>query len=132
MTGGLGAYMNEKEAAVFRGILEGSVVFKGLDPSVVGLILKQGLILEAKKGDVVYFENMPGGIGLYVVLEGSVGVFQTDTKDARPSARNQIYLNTLTPGQCFGEYSLLDGQATSASAKTLASSRLFFCPEGNS
>ena len=130
MTGGLGAYMNQKEAAFYRGVLEDSVVFKGLDSSVVELILKQGLILEAKKGDLVSFENMPGGIGLYVVLEGKVEVFRAREPDTIAVKPSQVHLNTLLPGQCLGEYSLLDGQTTSASAMTLESSRLFFLPRG--
>lgn len=124
MTGGLGSYMNPREAANFRGILEQSVVFKGLPAEVVEQVLRQGMILEAKTGDLVSFENMPGGIGLYVVLEGKVDVFRGKPADG------QLRLNTLHPGQCFGEYSLLDGQATSASAMTLESSRLFFLPRG--
>lgn len=128
MTGGLGTYLNDKEAAAFRSILEGSVVFKGLPQEVTGRILKQGMILEAKQGDLVFFEHMPGGIGLYLVLEGMVDIFRSaSTEDGR---EDQIRLNTLTPGQCFGEYSLLDGSSTSASAKAVQSSRLFFLPRG--
>jgi CRP-like cAMP-binding protein len=130
MTGGLGPYMNQKEVAFYRGVLENSVVFKGLQPTVVEQILKQGLILEAKKGDLVSFENMPGGIGLYVVLEGKVEVFRAKEPDSITVKPGQVHLNTLLPGHCFGEYSLLDGQVTSASAMTLESSRLFFLPRG--
>lgn len=126
MTGGLGAYLNEKEAAAFRGILEGSVVFKGLPQDVIGRILEQGMILEAKQGDLVFFEHMPGGIGLYLVLEGKVDIFRSSK--AEDGKEDQIRLNTLKPGQCFGEYSLLDGSSTSASAKATESSRLFFLP----
>ncbi|MGH8457702.1 MAG: Crp/Fnr family transcriptional regulator [Nevskiales bacterium] len=122
--------MNQKEAAFYRGVLEGSVVFKGLQATVVEQILRQGLILEAKKGDLVSFENMPGGIGLYVVLEGKVEVFRAKPPDGVMPTHGQVHLNTLMPGHCFGEYSLLDGKATSASAMTLESSRLFFLPRG--
>lgn len=129
MTGGLGAYINEKEAAVFRGILADSVVFRNLSAEVVGRILKQGLVLEAKKDDLVFFERMPGGIGLYLVLEGKIDIFRSASSGAGADA--QIRLNTLKTGQCFGEYSLLDGaSATSASAKAVESSRLFFLPRG--
>lgn len=130
MTGGLGAYINQKEAAAFRRVLESSVVFKGLDPSVVSLFLEKGMILEAKKGDLVAFEEMPGGIGLYIVLEGKVDVFRAIDPATFTTTNTQIHLNTLLPGQCFGEYSLLDGHATSASAMALASTRLFFLPRG--
>jgi CRP-like cAMP-binding protein len=128
MTGGLGAYLNQKEAAAFRSVLAGSVVFKDLAPEVIETILKQGMILEAKKDDLVYFEHMPGGIGLYLVLQGEVEIFRSLAQDS--GTPQQIRLNTLTPGYCFGEYSLLDGHSTSASAKALESSRLFFLPRG--
>jgi CRP-like cAMP-binding protein len=128
MTGGLGAYINPREAEIFRGVLEASVVFKGLASEVTGYILQQGMILEAKKDDLVYFEHMPGGIGLYLVLEGKVGIFRSVSPEAAEA--QQIHLNTLTQGHCFGEYSLLDGRSTSASARALESSRLFFLPRG--
>lgn len=126
MTGGLGAYLNEREVATFRGVLEGSVVFKGLPMEVIDRILKQGMILEAKQGDLVFFEHMPGGIGLYLVLEGKVDIFRSTSSGT--GKEDQVRLNTLTPGQCFGEYSLLDGSSTSASARAVQSSRLFFMP----
>ncbi len=130
MTGNLGAHMNPQDVANYRGILQSSVVFRELPLAVIEQVLKQGLILEAKKGDLVSFENMPGGIGLYVVLEGKVDVFRARGPDAIAIKPGQTYLNTLLPGHCFGEYSLLDGQLTSASAMTLESSRLFFLPRG--
>jgi CRP-like cAMP-binding protein len=123
-------HTNPQDAANYRGILQSSVVFRDLSPAIVELILRQGLILEAKKGDLVSFENMPGGIGLYVVLEGKVDVFRAKAPDSMTTGPSQTHLNTLLPGHCFGEYSLLDGQHTSASAMTLESSRLFFLPRG--
>jgi CRP-like cAMP-binding protein len=130
MTGGLGAYLNAKEAAHFRSILARSVIFNGLDDPVVEQFLSKGMILEAKKGDLVAFEKMPGGIGLYVVLEGKVDVFRAIDPDQITTTTPKIHLNTLLPGQCFGEYSLLDGLATSASAMALENSRLYFLPRG--
>ncbi len=130
MTGGLGVHLNEKEAAHFRGILANSVVFKGLDDSVIELFLQKGMILEAKKGDLVSFEQMPGGIGLYVILEGKVEVFRALNPDSLATTIPKFHLNTILPGQCLGEYSLLDGLATSASAMTLENSRLYFLPRG--
>jgi CRP/FNR family transcriptional regulator, cyclic AMP receptor protein len=130
MTGGLGAYINAKEAAHFRGILANSVIFNGLDEAAVDQFLNKGMILEAKKGNIVAFEKMPGGIGLYVILEGKVDVFRAIDPERLATTTPKIHLNTMLPGQCFGEYSLLDGLATSASAMALEKSRLYFLPRG--
>jgi CRP-like cAMP-binding protein len=114
--------VESKTISEYRGILGESVPFKGLDPIVLDHILGTGLMLEAKAGDVVFFEKLRGP-GLYVVLKGEVEVF---IAGKRPATR----LNTLRPSDCFGEYSLIDGKESSASARALSATRLYFLPRG--
>lgn len=120
--------MNQDKPEADRAVLAASVVFKGLPPAAIEGIQKQGLVLEARPGDLVSFQNMRGGMGLYLLLEGAVEVFRENGKsdDAERSER----LNVLQPGQIFGEYSLFDQRNTSASARALTASRLFLLPRG--
>lgn len=122
--------MKPTEMNAYLSTLAASVVFRGLEASALEQLMRQGLLLEAKQGDLISYEHMPGGIGLYVVLEGRVEVFRSRGANPESEAGDDIHLNTLKPGHCFGEYSLMDGQSTSASAKALVSTRLFFLPRG--
>ena len=53
---------------------------------------------------------------LYVVLSGQLKVMllALDRKD-HPNRVQDIHLGTLKPGDCFGEYSLIDSEPASAS-----------------
>jgi CRP/FNR family transcriptional regulator, cyclic AMP receptor protein len=119
--------MSSHDTSFYREILAGAVPFRGLQASALDHIIRQGMLLEARQSDVVAFENMRGGIGLYVLVEGRIGIFVPDEK--QPEAP-KIQLNELNRGDCFGEYSLMDGLSTSASAEALLDSRLFFLPRG--
>lgn len=120
--------MNQAEIDQYQNLLADSVAFRELDSSVLERIMKQGLLLEAKTGDLVFFESMRGGFGLYVILEGEVDIFLPDKQSTEAERPSQVHLNTLGAGHCFGEYSLLDGKDTSASAKALSDIKLFFLP----
>jgi CRP/FNR family transcriptional regulator, cyclic AMP receptor protein len=121
--------MKPAEIERYRGVLAESVPFRGLQPAAIEHIARQGLVLEAADGAPVSYEQMRGGIGLYVVLEGRVEVYRAEPPNSGAPDR-QRHLNTLQRGQCFGEYSLLDGHSTSASARAIGASRLFFLPRG--
>jgi len=56
--------------------------------------------------------------GLYIVASGSVKIFRT-TEDGREKV-----LNTMGPGEMFGELAMLDGQARSASVQTIDATEL--------
>jgi CRP-like cAMP-binding protein len=111
------------DATPYRSTLESSVAFKGLESAALDRVIAQGLPLDAKTDDLVFFENMRGGLGLYTVLTGSVQIF-------RSSGDGEIHLSTLEPGQCFGEYSLMDGLNASASARARDNCKLFLLPRG--
>jgi uncharacterized membrane protein len=70
-------------------------------------------------GDETVFSLGEPGDSLYVVGTGSVELFVKDNSGAR------IVLAVCGPGEVFGELSLFDGGARTASAVTLESSMLF-------
>lgn len=115
--------MGLKGAERYWGVLSNSVAFRDLEPRALDHLVRIGLLLEAGSGDVVFFENMRSSPGLYVVVEGEVEVFLAQVA-------GDVRLNTLHPGDCFGEYSLIDGKETSASLRAVTPSRLFFLPRG--
>lgn len=112
----------------FRSQLQASPILQGLPDAALDALLGRGMMLAAQQGDPVLFENLRGGLGLYVLVSGLVEVYRTtDLLAAEPAEQR---LNVLHPGDCLGEYSLLDGQPLSASVRAVAPSRLFFLPSG--
>src|SRR5262249_53938297 len=60
-------------------------------------------------GDVIFEEGDPGR-ALFVVVEGSVEI-------TRATAKGPVVLNTLGPGDAFGELALIDDFPRSATAR---------------
>jgi len=109
----------------FRHILAGSVVFESLPPAALDHIVARGLLVEMAPAEIVLAEGARGP-GLYVVLEGLVEVFLPDGASTRTRRPTEVHLNTLGPGRCLGEYSLIDEHSTSAAARSLTAAKLFF------
>jgi CRP-like cAMP-binding protein len=65
------------------------------------------------RNKVVFFEGSHSD-SLYVVVSGSVKIYQKAQQDGR-----EKILCVLGPGEFFGEFSLVDGQPRSASVATL-------------
>ncbi|HSW15033.1 MAG TPA: cyclic nucleotide-binding domain-containing protein [Solimonas sp.] len=112
-----------KGAEAYWGVLNNSAVFRGLEPRALDLLVHTGLMLDAATGSLVLYENERSSPGLYLLVEGEVEVFLAQDD-------GDVHLSRLQPGECFGEYSLIDGKATSASLRALTPSRLFFLPSG--
>ena len=109
----------------YRHILAGSVAFEALPLAALDHIVTRGLLVEVSPGELVLSEGTRGP-GLYVVLEGLVEVYLPDGATARPRRPSEVHLNTLGPGRCLGEYSLIDEHSTSAAARSMAGAKLFF------
>ncbi len=122
--------MKFENATLYRQVLSRSVPFNGVDASIIDSLLEHGLVLSAKEDELVFYEHMRGGLGLYVILDGEIEIYRTQKSDNGDEHSSEMHLATLTPGQCFGEYSLLDGQNTSAAAKAMVDSKLFLLSRG--
>jgi CRP-like cAMP-binding protein len=107
-----------------RRILAESVVFRNLETGDLDHIVKAGKLLDAPAGELLLAEHGRGA-GLHVILEGTVEFFLPEASAGghRPT---MVRLNTLGAGKCFGEYSLIDDQAISASARARTPVKLFF------
>lgn len=71
--------------------------------------------------EVICAEGEPGD-AFFIVRSGSV-------KICRPQASgNEVLLNILGPGECFGELALLDGKPRSATVQTLEPTVLWVLP----
>lgn len=93
-------------------------LFSQLGEEELALLAGQVAPQQIDQGTVIFRRGDPGG-GMFVVLEGQVELFVTNTTGER------LVLETVEPGGYFGELSLLDGQARSAEAVAVEATTLF-------
>ena len=96
-------------------ILTTATVTHGLETCRSGATPPAGHRGDRAQGWMVLAEGQHSE-ALYVVLSGQLKVMllALDHKD-HPNRVQDIQLNTLKPGDCFGEYSLIDSEPASAS-----------------
>lgn len=111
----------------YRKLLAESVVFDGLAPSELDVIMARCRLVDEPAGHELLREGHKGK-GLYVVLQGSVEVFLPERSVTGMKRPSRVRLNVLGSGRCVGEYSLIDDQPSSASAQSVTATRLCFLP----
>jgi CRP/FNR family transcriptional regulator, cyclic AMP receptor protein len=89
-----------------------------LDDKVLEKIAKVGTRQKYKSGNIVVLEQ-ESGAALFVIISGKVKVVRMDEEG------HEVILSMFGPGEFFGEMSLLDGQARSASVVATTKSELF-------
>ncbi|MFO1431784.1 MAG: cyclic nucleotide-binding domain-containing protein [Candidatus Competibacteraceae bacterium] len=96
-------------------ILSDATVTRGLEPADLEQLLQRATVDIVPQGRIVLAEGQHSD-ALYVVLSGCLKVMllTANRKNHVNRVRN-IALNTLSPGDCFGEYSLIDSEPVSAS-----------------
>jgi len=100
------------------GFLRNVPIFADLEERELDKILKLGTRQKYKKGNLVVLEQ-ESGAALFVIISGKVKVVRMD-EDGR-----EVILSMFGPGEFFGEMSLLDGMARSASVVATTKSELF-------
>lgn len=88
-----------------------------LDEKTIRLIIDKSSKLKFKKSKLIVEENARN-LNLYFVLAGGVRASYV-SKDGK-----EISLADIGPGDCFGEFSVIDGQSTSASVVATEDSQL--------
>jgi CRP/FNR family transcriptional regulator, cyclic AMP receptor protein len=89
-----------------------------LEDKVLEKIAKLGTRQKYKQGNIVVLEQ-ESGAALFVIISGKVKVVRMDEEG------HEVILSLFGPGEFFGEMSLLDGQARSASVVATSKSELF-------
>jgi CRP-like cAMP-binding protein len=98
--------------------LQNVPIFADLERDELIKIEKLGVRKKYKKGNIVVLEQEMGA-ALFVIVSGKVKIVRTD-EDGR-----EVILSIFGPGEFFGEMSLLDGLARSASVVALSKTELF-------
>jgi CRP-like cAMP-binding protein len=93
-------------------------LFKGIDPLVLGTLIKAFQEKQYTAGEVL-FERGDDGNAMYLVREGRIAVFIRDEQ------QTEIIFRHYGAGQVVGEFALLDSKPRSASAKAADSLRVW-------
>ncbi|GAA5183961.1 cAMP-activated global transcriptional regulator CRP [Rugosimonospora acidiphila] len=92
--------------------LTGVDMFAGLEPEVRQRVIAAAVPRTYRKGQLLFVENDPGD-SLIILKRGAIAVFRTS-----PTGERAV-LTVIRPPDVFGEVSLLDGSARSASAEAI-------------
>ncbi len=93
-------------------------IFADLEDKELERIARLGTRQKYKKGNIVVLER-ESGAALFVIISGKVKVVRTDEEG------REVILSMFGPGEFFGEMSLLDGLARSASVVAVSKAELF-------
>ncbi len=93
-------------------------IFADLEDKELERIARLGTRQKYKKGNIVVLEK-ESGAALFVIVSGKVKVVRTDEEG------REVILSMFGPGEFFGEMSLLDGLARSASVVAVSKAELF-------
>jgi CRP/FNR family transcriptional regulator, cyclic AMP receptor protein len=92
--------------------LTGVDMFAGLEPEVRQRVIATAVPRTYRKGQLLFVENDPSD-SLIILKRGAIAVFRTS-----PTGERAV-LTVIRPPDTFGEVSLLDGSARSASAEAI-------------
>ena len=110
------AWAIDREQARRAPFLAHSPLFAGLPRRLLGRLGTRFLEKAYDAGEIVFHEGDPGR-ALFVVVEGTVEI-------TRAMPQGERVINTLGPGDAFGELALVDDSPRSGSAQVVAPTRL--------
>jgi len=98
--------------AIDKALIQNSKLLKNLSPEALEKLEALLVKKELPAGEVIFREGTSGDV-MYFIESGSIKITKTVEGDV------QTPLAVLSPGQCFGEMSLIDNTARSASARSV-------------
>lgn len=106
-------------------ILKNSRLFAAFDDQQLETVLEHGSLKKHPAGKTIVKEGQRDH-GLYFIVSGQVEIILPPER----GRLSKVSLCTLSEGEYFGEYSLLDNEPASASAVTKGPCEIFTVPRG--
>jgi CRP-like cAMP-binding protein len=104
-------------------------VFKGIGDGQMKAIMDHGIRQQFVQNELILKEGQKTG-SLFLVVDGLLQVkLENPAESNTPRRISDVNLNTLGPGDCFGEYSLIDRQLVSATVQAKTNGILFAISE---
>lgn len=110
------SWATDPEQARRAPFLSRSPLFAGLPRRLLGRLATRFFEKTYHAGDVIFEEGDPGR-ALFVIVDGTVDI-------TRATPKGPVVLNTLGPGDAFGELALIDDFPRSATAQQATDGRL--------
>ena len=107
-------FKKSNSADPIQDILKQVPIFKNLTSKELSQIIRLTHLRNYKLNEPV-FKKLSPGEGMYIILEGTIEIFEPDS---------EITFAKLSSGDFFGELALLDEEPRSATAKAIKSSKL--------
>lgn len=101
-----------------RAVLKANRLLRDLPDEALDRLAAIGVRRSCRRGTRIFAQGDPGD-SLLGLIAGQVRI------SAQTSAGQEAFLNLLEPGDSFGEISVLDGKARTASADAVTDSELF-------
>ena len=106
-------------------ILKGSKIFNDLSDDHLMMVSDSGNVVTFNKNDTIIKEGQTGH-PFFIVIKGQVEVVLPKEIGVQSAGRaTRIKLSQLAPGDCIGEYSLIDKEPASASVVAIEPCMLF-------
>jgi len=112
-------------------ILKGSRIFSDLSDDHLSTVSERGNVVTFNENDTIIKEGQTGH-PFFIVIKGQVEVVLPKETGVQSAGRaTRIKLSQLAPGDCFGEYSLIDKEPASAAVIAIEPCMLFEMPRQN-
>ena len=95
-------------------------IFSELKDETLSQLSKTGSVQSYSKDSIILTEKEAGS-ALFIIFSGKVKISRISSEDSD----KEVILSILNPSDFFGEMSLLDGLERSATATTMADSKIF-------
>ena len=96
-------------------------LFEGISQASLAALARDSRWKRAPKGTFLFFQTDPAN-AVYLVRQGAIAI-RLENPDGR-----ELVINEMSPGDCFGELSLLTGQPRSTSAEAIIDSEVLLIP----
>ena len=122
--------MKDKGQLALKEALQNCYLFENLLPQEIHLLLKIVHTRNFRPGEYI-FKQGEIGVGMYILLSGSVDIIVTTAKESLDNANNKV-VSILKPQSFFGEHSLVEEngrRSASAMAREEVQVLGFFKPD---
>ncbi len=96
-------------------------LFEGISPASLAALARASRFKLAPRGTFIFFQYDPAN-AVYLVSQGAIAI-QLENAEGQ-----ELVINEMNPGDCFGELGTLTGQPRSTSAEAIVDSELLLIP----
>ncbi len=105
------------KAKEIRGVLKENILFKDLSPKELQFVANIIHLRKYRAGEVIFHQDELG-LGMYIIVSGSVNITVDDIGVKDKSAGNELVIAKLESGDFFGDTALVEENAKRSATAT--------------